>query len=426
MKIRVLLLNCVLLLMLDQPPLLADEGGGEDLDSLVSEALERNPEIHGSEAQWRMLLEKVKRSGTWEDPMLMVGIQNAMVSAPLSFDSDPATAKVIGISQMVPFFGKTDLMRAGVVQEAEAARWNLEERKVELRQMVSETWAQLAYVGTSLELIEKNLLLLDDISRLAEASYASGMGTQADILRVQIERSRMEEMKYGLQQQQSSLQAGMSALLRQENPVAISIPAGAIAPVSLSAAELYDLALKSRPALFAGAARIGKAEAGERLAKRDYYPDFTLALEYMQRDPFTSGMAASDGGDMYSATLSFNLPVLTGKRRAMVAESEQERLMAEADIEMLKNEIRRRIGDLGAKLVASARMAALYRDGLLPQEELASESTLAAFRAGKVEFMAVLDSQMKLLADQQKQAMFVAEHQMLRAQLEATVGTRIK
>ena len=395
------------------------------LETLVAEAIANNPEIRGSEAQWRMQVAKAQQAGSFDDPMLMFGIQNGMVSDPLAFDQDPMTSKVIGISQMFPFFGKRALLREGAEREAEAARWSLEERKAELRQMVNEAWAQLAYVDTSLQLIDKNIALLDDIGRLAEAAYTSGMGKQVDIVRVQVERTRMEEMKLGLIQQRRSLQATFTALLRREQPAELQVPAGVVVSVDLSAAELQALALQSRPELYARSARIDKAVASERLARREYYPDFTLNLEYMQRDAFMNEMAASDGEDMYTATVSFNLPVLTGKRRAMVVEAQQEKRMAEADVDMLRNEIRRSIENFLAKLEASAQMARLYREGLLPQDEFARESTLAAYRAGQIEFMSVLDSQMKLLADEQKYAMFIAEHQMLRAQLEATVGTKL-
>jgi outer membrane protein TolC len=395
------------------------------LEDLVNEALTHNPEIRGSEAQWQMLVAKSKRVGAFDDPMLMFGIQSAMISDPLAFDQDPNTAKVIGISQMLPFFGKRSLMRAEAEGEANAARWSLEERKVELRKMVSEAWAQLTYVETSLRLVEKNITLLDDIGRLAEAAYSSGMGKQPDILRVQIERTRMEEMKVGLLQQQRSLKAMFTALLRRDEPRAVVVPEGVIVSVANNADELHALALQSRPELSARKARIDKAAAAERLAQREYFPDFTLSFEYMQRDAFENAMSASDGEDMYTATISFNLPVLTGKRRAMVVEAQQEKHMAEAEVEWLRHEMRRQIDDYLARLQASEQMARLYREGLLPQDEFVLESTLAAYRAGQTEFMAVLDSQMKQLGDEQKYAMFVAEHQMLRAQLEATLGTRL-
>lgn len=422
-----LLMALTMAIFLSSAPLVvqAAETQPVELEALIDEALAHNPEIRGGEAQWQVLVEKSKQSGAWDDPMLMLKIQNAMISDPLAFDQDPTTAKVIGISQMVPFFGKRSLLRAGAEQEAAAAHWSLEERKVELRKMVTETWAQLAYVESSLGLVEQNILLLDDINRLAETSYGTGMGKQQEVLRGQIERSRMEEMKISWEQQRRSLQAMFAALLHRDQGEEIAVPPGAIVPVTLSAAELEELALKSRPELFARSAKVAKAQAAEDLAQREYYPDFTFSFEYMQRDAFSNAMAASNGADMYSAGVTFNLPVQLNKRRAMVAESQAEKSMAEAEVDGLRHEIRRGIADDLAKLDASANMARLYREGIIPQSEFSREATLASFRSGQAEFMAVLDSEMKLFGVQQQYNATVAEHQMLRAQLEATVGTRL-
>jgi len=424
---RALLLPFLLILLVASGvPCRAESAAPAELETLIAEALAHNPEIRGSEAQWRMAVAKSQQAGSFDDPMLMLKIQNAMISDPLAFDQDPMTGKVIGVSQMVPFYGKRGLARTGATKEAEAAHWNLEERKVELRRMVSETWAQLAYLQTSLQLVEKNITLLDDIARLAEASYSAGMGKQPDILRVQIERSRMEEMKLGLLQQERSQQALMKALLHRDDDERLVVPAGTITQVERSRDELLAQALATRPELLARTARIDKAAADERLATREYYPDFTLSFEYMQRDAFTSGMASSDGADMYSAGISFNLPVQLARRRAMVAESHEQKLMAEAEVDGLRTEMRRSIDDLLARLDASAGMAKLYHEGVVPQSEVVQESTLAAFRAGRVEFMSVLDSRMKLFGAEQQLAGFIAEHEMLRAQLEATVGTRLE
>lgn len=397
-----------------------------EIEAMITEALTYNPEVTVAAAQWRMAEEKAKQAGTLDDPMVMIGIQNAMISDPLSFSSDTTTAKILGVSQMYPLFGKRALQRTIADYETSAARWTVEERKVGLRQMVLENWARLGYVESSLRLVDKNIALLDDIGRLAEASYKSGMGRQPDILRVQIERSRMEEMKLGLRQQKKSLLAMFAGLLHRNDEQELNIADGVIEPVKLSAAELEELAQQTRPELQARLARIDKAAAAVRLAEREFYPDIIVNLEYMQRDRFTSGMTSSDGADMYSASVSFNLPLQQGRRRAMVAEAQQEKIMAFSEVDGLRHAIRHTISDLLAKLEATAGMARLYRDGLLPQNEFARESTLAAYRGGQIEFMSVLDSQMKLLSDEQKYAGFVAEHQMLRAQLEATVGTRIE
>jgi outer membrane protein TolC len=128
------------------------------------------------------------------------------------------------------------------------------------------------------------------------------------------------------------------------------------------------------------------------------------------------------GYDMYNASVSFNLPLQRERRRAMVAEGEAARVMAAEELNVARNNLRLAIADLLAQLERDRSMASLYRDGLLPQAGAALESSLSAYRAGKGEFMQVLDSRMALFTIERDYYQAVAEHQISLARLEATVG----
>jgi outer membrane protein TolC len=423
-RLRIFLLGATLFLT-SQLPLWAAETSTSELEALVEEALAHNPEIVASNEKWQMLVAKARGAGALDDPMLMLKIQSAMINDPLAFDKDPMTAKVIGISQMLPFAGKRDLQRAGAEQEAKSVEWELAERKVELRRMVQDAWAQLAQVENDLRLVQENIALLNSLNQFAETGYSTGMVRQYEVLRTQIERSRMEEMRIGLEQRKKSLAAMFAALLHRPIDTPPPVAKGEIVPVNTQAAELETLAFASRPELFARGARLEQARTSETLAKREYYPDFTLSFEYMQRDAF-SGETESMGDDMYSAGVTFNLPVQRQKRRAMVAEAQAQGRMAEAEIELLRHEIRRGISDTLARLTASASMAQLYESGIVPQAEFATETLLSSFKVGKGDLMSVLDSRMKFFGFRQQYYAFVAEHQMQRAELEALVGARVE
>lgn len=395
-----------------------------EVEALVAEALANNPEIAASREKWQMLVAKSQQAGALEDPMLMLKIQNGMINDPFNFKMDDSTAKVIGISQMLPFAGKRDLLRTAAAQEANSVEWEHAERKVELRRMVLDAWAQLALVNNSLRLVTENIALLDSLNRLAETGYSTGMVRQDAVLRTQLERSRMEEMRIGLEQRQKSLAAMFAALLHRPIDAPPPRVSATILAVTQSAAELEELAFRSRPELFARSARLEQAKSSENLARREYYPDFTLSFEYMQRDAF-SGEPESMGEDMYSAGVSFNLPVRRQARRAMVAEAQAQGKMVAAELELLRHEIRRGISDTLARLNASAAMADLYANGMIPQAEFASESLLSSYEVGKGDLMNVLDSRMQLFSVRQRHYEFIAEHQMQRAELEALVGARI-
>ena len=353
----------------------AEQAPAQELEVLVATALETNPEIKVSEARWEMFTAKIQQAGVLDDPMLMLRIQNAMVKDPLAFDMDPMTAKVIGISQMVPFYGKRALMREGAEFESETKRWLLDERKVELRRMVKETWYQLYFIDRSLEVVNKNISLLDDLTRFSETMYGVGQGLQQDVLKAQLDRSRMEDMRIVLQQKRRTLAATINTLVYRPADTEIAItPAIEMTPFGMTSTELEALAEEHRPALKALTSQIEKSKVGRRLAEKEFYPDFTFSLEYMQREPVMEG----PGDDMYAAGVSFNLPIQRQRRHAMVAETESEQRMASADLNMQRNQIRLGIADALARLERSRKLAQLYLEGILPQAGNALEASMAA------------------------------------------------
>lgn len=391
------------------------------LEQLVAAALADNPELKSDQARWDAFLHKARQAGSLEDPMLMLRLQNLLIRDPLAFDRDSTSAKVIGVSQMVPFYGKRGLAKEAAAQEAEAARWSLEERKVELTAMVKESWYQLLFLDRYLEIIEKNIVILDDLSRYSESLYGLGKGQQQDVLKAQLERTKMEEMRITLGQKRRSLVATLNSLAFR--PAATLITPDSpleLTPLAMTASELEQLAEAKRPLLKSVAARAAKAKAMRSLAARELYPDFTFSFEYMQRN--TSEMDVN-GFDMYSTGVTFNLPLQHERRRAMVAEGEADTRMAEADRAMALNAIRLGIGDGLARLEGSRNLARLYRQGIIPQADNTYEATMAAYRAGKGEFMSVLDSRMTLINFEREYCEAVADHQMQLARLEAVVGT---
>src|ERR1039457_7472469 len=176
----------------------------EMLASLVETAVANNPELKSSQYRWQMYKNRVIQAGSLDDPMLMLKIQNGIVSYPLNFHKDSMTQKVIGISQKLPFWGKRELKKEIAAKEAESYRWQVEERKLELIRMVKETYYQIYVTDKSLEIIDKNIRILDDFITIAETKYSVGQGAQQDVFKSQVERSKMLDMKITLEQERKS------------------------------------------------------------------------------------------------------------------------------------------------------------------------------------------------------------------------------
>lgn len=393
----------------------------ESLPVLVETALANNPELKSSQARWQMYLAKVRQSGSLDDPMLMFKLQNLLVRDPLSFGGkDPTTAKVVGISQQLPFWGKRGLREEMASHEAEAYRFSIDERKLELARMVKETYYKLYAVDNDLAIVAKNLRILQDFTTVAESRYAVGQGAQTDILKAGLERSKLLDMQISLKQQRTSLEAGLNYLLSRPG----GTPVGQVADFSLpqlkqSANDLRSLAEQQRPQLKVLNSQIEKARAAHKLARKELWPDFNLSLEYMFRQP-----AMGDPGyDMFTVGLTFNLPIQRERRSAMIAESGSETTMAAEELSSLRNTIDYTINDSLSQLERRSRLVELYQSGIIPQAEQTLESSLINYRVGKVDFTTVLDSRVNLFNYERELYESKADYMMQLARLEAAVGS---
>ena len=424
MNMRIVAIFPIIFFVFLVNPLFAgEERPVEDLSRLVATALAQNPELKGSEARWQVFRNKIAQASSFEDPMLMLKIQNGILSDPFNFEKDPMTQKVLGLSQALPFWGKRALRGEVAAREAEASRWTIEERKLELARMVKETYYQLSFVDRSLAILDRSLTIAADFVTLAETRYEVGQAAQQDIFKAQLDRSKMLDMRLALEQQRRSLQATMNALLNRpaDTPIG-TIPLEGAKAVSSDAGQLLQQAEEHRPLFKEIRSRIAKGEAGHRLAQKDAYPDFTLFLELMQRNP----VGGDQGLNMYTLGVTFNLPIQRERREAMQAEASSETAMAGEELNAARNSIRAGIADLLAQLERRRQQAELYRSGIIPQAEKALESAVASYRVGKVDFLTLLDSRSALFSYEREYQEALAEQQMRRAQLEALVGTTLE
>jgi cobalt-zinc-cadmium efflux system outer membrane protein len=394
----------------------------ESLPALVTTALENNPDVKASEARWQVFSNRIAQARSFEDPMLMLKIQNGVIRYPLDFSKEPMTSKVIGITQQLPFWGKRALKGEIAEKEAESYKWQVEERKLQLTRMVKETYYQLYYIDRSLGIVDRNIRILDDFITLAETKYSVNKGLQQDVFKAQVERSKMLDLRISLEQQRKSGEANLNALLSRP----ASTPVGRIAdvemqPLTLKAEQLEAFADNQRPLLKSARASIAKAGAGLNLAKKEYYPDFNVSLEYMQRNP----VMGNDGLDMYSLGLTFNLPVHTARRQAAVAESNAEIRTATEELNSINNSIQSGIADHVAQMERRRKVAELYKTGILPQARQSLESSVIGYRVSKVDFLTMLDSMVTLFTYEREYYDSIAEYQISRAQLEALVGEEL-
>jgi outer membrane protein, heavy metal efflux system len=409
----------LLLLFIAVPSLHAEsKSPPENLAQLIETALANNPELKASQSRWAAFKSRIKQAGSLDDPMLMLKIQNGIVSAPLNFTKDPMTQKVIGISQQLPFFGKRALREEVAAREAESYHYSHEERRLELIRMVKEAYYQIFFAERSLAIVDRNIGILDTFITLAETKYSVGQGAQQDIFKAQLERSKLLDMKISLEQQRKSQVIALNALLYRPATTPVgTIPEFQIGTAPPTADRLTALAEENRSALKSLRAQILKGNSSYALAKREYYPDFNVSFEYMQRD---------NADDMYTTGVTFNLPVHNARREGMLAEASSEITMATEELNATRNSIATGIAELLAQMERRRKLAELYKLGIIPQAEQSLESATIGYRVNKVDFLTLLDSRVTLFNYEREYFDSMADYQMKKAQLEALVGQALQ
>jgi outer membrane protein TolC len=137
-------------------------------------------------------------------------------------------------------------------------------------------------------------------------------------------------------------------------------------------------------------------EQGIKLARKDFYPDFSLGIDYVGiGDREQAGDESGD--DAVVAKLSLTLPLYQHKYRAGVEEARRIKIstqkMLENKLYALESELAQALFDLKD----SKRRVRLFRDTLVPKGEESLETTYTAFEAEKASFLDLLDTERDLL-----------------------------
>jgi outer membrane protein TolC len=395
-----------------------------NIDQLVEEALQNNPEILAVKQKWEVFKQKVPQARALPDPMLGFGI----ISLPtnFSFRDEDMTMKEISISQMFPFFGKRRLMGEMAGKEAEAVFNEIQERANRVVRDVKNAYYELSHVYRTTAVTQRNKEIMESFAKIAESKYSVGEGLQQDVLKAHVEVSKMVDELIMLDQRKRALEAKMNALLNRPPEAQLGEPGEVtFRKLPLTVEELQKMALDINPTLKAMKKMIESKEKAYALAKREYYPDFNFKFAYGQRDN-SRGPEVIRRRDMLSGMMEMNIPIFyKSKQDRKVAETKADVLNWEAQYRAMKNEVLFMVADMTAMTNQRKRQYELYRTGIIPQASLQVNSAMSAYRVNKVDFLTLLDSQITLYKYEIEYHQALTEYEKSVANLEAAVGKRL-
>jgi cobalt-zinc-cadmium efflux system outer membrane protein len=390
------------------------------LRELVAEAARNSPEIRAAENERLASQNRVSPAGALDDPMLEAGVLNAPLNS-LRLNREDMTMKMLGLSQKFPFPGKRELRQDVATKDAESVGYAYQETVNRVLRDVKTAYFELAFVTESTRLVEKNKLVLEQFLRISESRYSVGQGNQSDVLKAQTQLSRMTDELIKLGRERQVVEAELMRALGR-GPGSSAPDPGALqlrdAPLQFEA--LQETALKERPQILGLKSLIDRGSKTLELARKDYYPDFDVKFSWGQRDKTTDGMRRDE---LVSLTVAINLPVWQEtKRDPRVAEAMAMRDQAIDLYHAQQNEISSKLRQQVANAEQSLKSARLYATGILPQARLAVESSLAAYRVNRVDFLTLLDSQMMVLNYEISYASALASYNKALAEIDLLTG----
>jgi outer membrane protein TolC len=361
------------------------------LDEVLILARERNPRLLAAQQVSEAAAAREPAASTLPDPMFQLGIMNVALPE-FSANMPMSMAPSLQLMQPVPFPGKLSLSGKIAALGTGMSVAGAEEVWWEVRTQAAGAFYGLYSLDRRLEVMRETRALLRDFETIAQALYAAGTGRQADVLRASVEVVRMDGEIARMESMRTAIAAALNALLDQAADTPLPSPRLGTLPREVPDPDtLLTWAEETRPALQRGRLGVDQAEARVELSRKEIWPNFTVGVQYGQRD------RGAGTERMGSAVLGFTLPVFAGRRQIPARrEAAALRRMAEAELEGIHAQVDARIGQLLAELAQARTLIDLYRDDILPQARVTVESALSSYRVGAVDFLTLVDAQLSL------------------------------
>ena len=311
-----------------------------------------------------------------------------------AFDQENMTQLKLGISQSFSRGNSLALSQQAIKEEALEQPWLRAQRKAQVKARVMELWLNAYRAQQSIALIEQDKALFSQLIEVTEASYSSSLGKtrQQDIIRSQLELTRLEDKLIVLAQQLDAAKQGLAqwlpqSILRQPLSLTFTAPAPLTQFNSLDFDELIKL-LMAHPSMVAIDQRIASKRTQVSLAKQSYKPQLGVHMGYGYR---ADNQAGESRADLLSVGVSIDLPLFTDNRQdqqvnAAIANAEAIKTDKRVALQSLKGQYFKEV----SQLERIEQRNTLYQNTLLPQMSQQAQATLNAYTRDDGDFSDVM------------------------------------
>lgn len=366
----------------------AQETAGLSLAEAEQLALAEEPGQLALLARAEALQEQSVAAAQLPDPMLRLGLMNYPIEAG-GFTTEGMTQVQVGVRQAFPP-GQTRAARQRQFQSlAREANEHAGARSREVLSAVRGAWLDAYYWTEAQGILTGSRPYFEDLVTVTTSLYEVGRRNQQDVLRADLELSRLENRILDTNRQRLAARAALSEWVGSaaQRPLASELPAWTTLPDY----ETLSAGLEAHPSVQAAVARIAAHEALVDVQKQSFKPGWALDLGYGYRDGLLPNGAPRS--DFVSLSVTADLPLFRRNRqdRSLAAAVSERRAARQAQVQLLRR-LNSRLESQFVLWQELNRRIELYDQKILRQTRQQAEAALAAYRSEAGDFADVMRS----------------------------------
>lgn len=388
------------------------------LSECLKEAALNNPELKAAFENWKAALEQIPQAKALDDPKFTYSYFIEEVETRVG----PMENK-FSLMQTFPWFGKIEAKTDVASAATNAAKSKYEAVKLKLFQQVKQSYFEYSYLATAIQIADENLQLLTHFEEVARTKYKTAAAGHPDVIRAQIELAMLDDVLKSLQELRSPAAAQLNALLNR--PAESPLPWPQKVPLNqfrLDRQDIVQTLITSNPELTAAEWQIEAAKSRIDLAKKRFYPNIGVGVDWTQIGSARSPGVADSGKDAVALMFSINIPLWRDSYNAGERQAQAQLRQSRFEKTNKENRLIANVFDVLYEVEDSRRKISLYGDTVLPQTEALVQASETAYKAGSEDFLSLIDAQRKLLKYRLDYERAMVNYQQKVAKLEMLIG----
>jgi len=399
-----------------ESPRMAEHAGvPTSLHELIQEAEQKNPQIAASFHAWQASRSVPKQVSAL--PETQLSVQQFSVGSPRPFagysNSDFAYIG-FGASQDIPYPGKRQLRAQVAAHEADSMEAQTDSVRRTVVGTLKIVYFRLGYIQQTLGVLQRSDALLNQVQEASEARYRVGQGNQQDVLKAQLQHTKILQEIAHHHQEEGLLEAQIKEVLgRPQESADIVAETLTLRPLPYTAAELLQKGREQNPDVHSKQASIRQQETQVELAHKNFRPDFNVQYSYEH--------TGSQTRDYYMATFGIRLPN-RGRQKAELAEAQENQERARQELDSESQRVLSEVQQQYVRATNAEERLKIYSDGLVPQSEATFQSALSAYQSNKQDFESLLSGFLDVLNLDLDYRNELMDHESALAELERLTG----